>query len=236
MPKHTFTFKQFIIHQEKTAMKVCTDACIFGASIDLKGYHSILDIGTGTGLLALMLAQRSAATIDAVEIEQNAYEQACFNIENSPFESQISVFHQSIQNFETDKKYDLIISNPPFYQNSLKSSDTKTNKALHNESLNFEELVEAVCRLIDVQGIFYVLLPPFEFEKLMQIAEKKELYLSKKVIIKHSENKPILRVIAAFSFEKPIEISKEILIIHEQDNKTYTSAFKELLKDYYLIF
>ncbi len=236
MSKNSFTFKQFVIHQDKTAMKVCTDACIFGAFIDVSCHRSILDIGTGTGLLALMLAQRCSIEIDAVEIDEAAAQQAFLNVQNSPFKAQIQVFHQAIQTFEPAKKYELIISNPPFYQNSLKSSDTQTNKALHDESLNFEELIEAVIRLLGHHGEFYVLLPPVELEKLIQIAEKKELYLSKKVLIKHSDSKPIMRVIAIFSGEKIKETSEDFFIIHEKDNKTYTAEFRKLLKDFYLIF
>lgn len=236
MPKNSFTFKQFTVYQDQCGMKVCTDACIFGASIDTKNAQRILDIGTGTGVLSLMLAQRTDAKIDAVEIDESAYQQAISNVEKSNFSQKISVFHQKIQDFEPSFRYDLIISNPPFYQKSLKSADAQTNKALHAVELSLEELVEAVIRLLNPNGQFIVLLPPFEIEKLIQFAQKKGLYLSKKIMIRHNASKPVFRVIATFSNTQIQDIEESTLVIHEEDMKNYSAEFRELLKDYYLIF
>ena len=234
MPKNSFTFQHFTIHQDSCAMKVCTDACIFGASIDVENVKNILDIGTGTGLLALMLAQRTDAKIDAVEIEQNAYRQSLSNVLESKFKDKITVFHQNIKSYYSPNGYELIISNPPFYQKSLKSPDSQTNKALHAVELTFEELIDSVKRLLKPDGRFVVLLPPFEVEKLIDIAQKKELYLSKKILIRHDESKPIFRIIATFTNLKVSDYQEEILLIHEKDSKTYSENFRTLLKDYYL--
>ncbi len=198
MPKNSFTFQQFVINQERCAMKVCTDACILGASTDVININRILDIGTGTGLLALMLAQRTDAKIDAVEIDESAYNQAFINISESRFSNKVRVHQQRIQDFTAGENYDLIISNPPFYQQSLKSPDAQTNKALHAVTLTFDELIAAVKRLLKPDGRFVVLLPPFEIEKLIAIAQKKELYLSKKMSIRHDESMPVFRIIATF--------------------------------------
>jgi tRNA1Val (adenine37-N6)-methyltransferase len=217
-------------------MKVCTDACILGASTDVENVKNILDIGTGTGLLSLMLAQRSFAKIDAVEIDEDAYSQAFENVSVSKFSDKIVVHHRRIQSFVATQGYDLIISNPPFYQKSLKSIDNQTNKALHAVELSFEELIDSVVRLLKSNGKFVVLLPPFEIEKLIQIAQKKGLYLSKKILIRHDESKPIFRVIATF-LDKPVKNYEEnTLEIHEERSVIYSEAFRTLMKDYYLIF
>lgn len=236
MPKNSFTFKQFTINQDRCAMKVCTDACILGASTDVENVNTILDIGTGTGLLSLMLAQRTNAQIDAVEIDEDAYQQAVMNVKESRFSEKIEVHHQRIQDFTTTETYDLIISNPPFYQQSLKSSDVKANKALHAVELSLDELIDSVLRLLSINGKFVVLLPPFEIEKLIRIAQKKGLYLSKKMLIRHDESKPIFRVIATFLTQKVHNLEEKTLIIHKEDGKTYSNEFRDLLKDYYLIF
>lgn len=236
MPKNFFTFKHFTIHQDRCAMKVCTDACILGASTDVDHVKNILDIGTGTGLLSLMLAQRSKAKIDAVEIDGDAYSQAINNVSESAFGDKISVFHEDIKLFDSLNSYDLIISNPPFYQKSLKSADVRANKAHHAVELSLEALIDAVARLLKPKGRFVVLLPPFEVEKLIQLARKKELYLSKKILIQHDESKPIFRVIATFQNIQILDYQEETLVIHEKDSKTYSEKFRRLLKDYYLIF
>jgi tRNA1Val (adenine37-N6)-methyltransferase len=236
MPKNSFTFKQFTINQDRCAMKVCTDACILGASTDVENVNKILDIGTGTGLLSLMLAQRSEAKIDAVEIDEDAYNQSLANIAESKFKNQVMVFNTDIKSFFPENNYDLIISNPPFYQQSLKSPDAQTNKALHAVTLTLEELIIAVIRLLKSNGKFTVLLPPFEIEKLIDIAQKKGLYLSKKMLIRHDESKPIFRVIANFSNLQVADYQEENLLIYEKNGKTYSEKFRTLLKDYYLIF
>ena len=187
MPKNSFTFKQFTINQDRCAMKVCTDACILGASTDVENVSKILDIGTGTGLLSLMIAQRTNAQIDAVEIDEDAYQQAVMNVQESVFASKIRVHHQRIQDCLVEDSYDLIISNPPFYQQSLKSADAKVNRALHTVELSFDDIIDSSIRLLSPNGKFVVLLPPFEMEKLIQIAKKKGLYLSKKMLIRHDE-------------------------------------------------
>ncbi len=236
MPKNSFTFKQFTINQDRCAMKVCTDACILGASTEVENVNRILDIGTGTGLLSLMLAQRTNAQIDAVEIDEDAYQQAFMNVKVSEFAEKIEVHHQRIQDFESTENYDLIISNPPFYQQSLKSSDAKANKALHAVELSFDDLIDSVLRLLSIDGKFVVLLPPFEIEKLIRIAQKKGLYLSKKMSIRHDESKPVFRVIATFLTKKIYDLEEKSLTIHNEDGKTYSNEFRDLLKDYYLIF
>jgi tRNA1Val (adenine37-N6)-methyltransferase len=236
--KQTFTFKKFVINQSKTAMKVCTDACIFGAYIGLENAKNILDIGTGTGLLSLMMAQRTHASIDAVEIDADAYHQAIENIRNSPFQGAIQVFHTSIQAFSALKKtsYDLIISNPPFYQNSLQSPDNQANKAHHGIMLSLEDLMISVRDLLKNDGKFMVLLPPFETKQLENLAQKYGFSIAEQLEIRHSAEKKILRIISTFQRLHSHPTIQKKLIIYQNDHPTYSEDFRHLLKDYYLIF
>ncbi len=222
-------------------MKVCTDACILGAYADTNNAQRILDIGTGTGLLSLMLAQRSNATINAVEIDNDAYAHAQANIAESQFANRICLYHQSIQEFSHQHSgpnipYDLIISNPPFYQNSLQSPDAQTNKALHAATLTFDELIEAVINLLSHDGRFVVLLPPFEAQQLTEVAQKKGLYLSDKLLVQHNPQKAVFRHILSFDKKPVSELREDTLAIHEYDSNTYSDKFRELLSDYYTIF
>lgn len=223
-------------------MKVCTDACMLGAYADASNARRILDIGTGTGLLSLMLAQRSNATIEAVEIDDDAYAQALANVEGSSFADKITLFHESIQAFSHRHQqaarmpYDLIISNPPFYQNSLQSPDSQTNKALHAATLTFDELTAAVKNLLSPDGTFIVLLPPFEAGQLTEAAQKKALYLSEKLLIQHNPQKAVFRHILSFGRNPVSEHREYTLSIHEKNTNTYTDKFRQLLSDYYTIF
>lgn len=223
-------------------MKVCTDACILGAYADTTNARRVLDIGTGTGLLSLMLAQRSNALIDAVEIDDEAYAQAQTNIKESKFADKITLYHQSVQEYSrahtgvASVSYDLIISNPPFYQNSLPSPDIQTNKALHATTLTFDELTDAVISLLSPDGRFIVLLPPFEAQQLTETAEKKALYLSEKLLIQHNPQKAVFRHILSFG-KKPVSEQQEYtLMIHEAHTNRYSDKFRQLLSDYYTIF
>lgn len=229
-----FAFKQFTIHQGQTAMKVTTDACILGAYTDAREAKKILDIGTGTGLLALMLAQKSNAKIDAVEIDKNAYNQAVRNIDDSIFKDKITVHNTSIQDCITLNFYDLIISNPPFFQNHLKSGTLARNNSIHTDSLSFEDLLHSILRLLSFNGTFVVLLPAYESSVFEQLSISKGLYPQKKLTIRHRKDTKILRIITTFGRTKK-EIINEELIIKNPD-ESYSPDFQAFLKDYYLIF
>ncbi len=232
-----FQFKQFMIHQDQTAMKVSTDACILGAYTSLENATKVLDIGTGTGLIAMMLAQRSKAKFSAVELDENAYQQAMENVQNSIFKEQITVFHQSIQDFAESNKdlsFELIVSNPPFFQNHLKSEQEKRNKALHTDTLSFEDLLASVIKLLSADGRFVVLLPAYESTVLENLALQEGLYPHKKLLIRHRNGSKILRIITTFGLTEKETIQEE-LIIRNLD-ESYTAQFSTLLKEYYLIF
>jgi tRNA1Val (adenine37-N6)-methyltransferase len=233
-----FQFKKFRIEQAQTAMKVSTEACILGAYCTAEAPKNILDIGTGTGLLSLMLAQRfPAANITAIEIEKNAFKQASENIQASFFGERLEVLHQSVQDFAkySSRKYDLIVSNPPFYENHLVSGATEQDIALHQQTLTLAELLEAVCMLLSVFGVFWLILPPFQMQQFITIAEQKSLFLQQELSVYHSEKHPVFRKIACFSSQKPVILLQETLYIKNAD-ETYTSLFSQLLKDFYLAF
>ncbi|GAB3884338.1 methyltransferase [Spirosoma agri] len=241
-----FSFKQFTIRQDRAAMKVCTDACVLGAYADVAnaGFTAttepgmrILDIGTGTGLLALMAVQRNPhALVDAVEVDDAAFEQAVDNVAASPFAARIRVVHQRIQDFtSTGVLYDRILTNPPFYTNHLRSPDSALNRALHTDDLPFLELVEAVNRLLKPEGQWWVLLPPPETGKLTELAGKAGLRPFHQLALRHHAHKPVFRLITGFSF-KSTSLVNETLDIHDADGRAYTAAFRSLLRDFYLIF
>ncbi|MEZ0540914.1 tRNA1(Val) (adenine(37)-N6)-methyltransferase [Fibrella arboris] len=243
-----FRFKQFTIQQDRTAMKVCTDACVLGAWADVAG-ERLLDIGTGTGLLALMAAQRNPdARIDAVELDEVAAGQAAENVAASPFAKQVRVWHTPIQTYLTGEAnnvpepvYDCMLTNPPFYTNSLRSPDKAVNRALHTDDLPFAELLTAVRRLLRPTGTWWVLLPPPESDALINLANQAvvsgTLQPCRQLQLRHHAEKPVFRHVTAFRFaDSPIDFVPEQLAIHELDGRTYTPEFRALLQPYYLIF
>ncbi|HEY8402795.1 MAG TPA: methyltransferase [Cytophagaceae bacterium] len=229
-----FDFKQFRIDQDLCAMKVCTDSCILGAYVNPDGVSQILDIGTGTGLLALMLAQKTNARIDAVEIDTDAAGQAAMNAKNSPWNDRISIYNESIQNFarRMNKQYDFIISNPPFYSNYLQSSKDSINVAYHSKFLSFDELLDSVAKLLKPTGVFTCLLPAQASEEFIDKARKRNLYLNEKLEVRDNLSSPVFRVILTFTHQPSDNISIKELVI--KNGNSYSESFSNLLKPYYL--
>ncbi len=217
-------------------MKVCTDACLFGAYIadELKNHSisNILDIGTGTGLLSLMLAQKTTANIDTVEIDIAAFTQAKENIAQSLYNEKIEIFNTDILKFTAHKKYGCIISNPPFFEADLKSADEKKNFAKHDTSLTLAKLLQAIDKLLTADGFFAVLLPYHRSNYFEEECLKLNFYLSKKILVKQTPKHNYFRTILFFLRNKSAIQPIELIIKNEGGN--YTTKFIELLKDYYL--
>lgn len=234
-----FKFKKFIIHQDKTAMKVGTDAVLLGAWCSLKNNpDTILDVGSGTGILALMMAQRSnAITIDAVEIDESAYEQTVENFEQSDWADRLFCYNASFNNFveqiiEEQERYDFIISNPPFYSEDFKTDNQSRNKARFTLSLSFEDLLNGVSKMLSKNGVFSVIIPFKEQENFIQLAKKHKLFLNRICSVKGNLNSKAKRSLLEFSF-KTFKIKKEELVIEIQRHQ-YTNDYINLTKEFYL--
>lgn len=215
-------------------MKVTTLACIQGAWLPEFTPKRAIDIGAGTGLLSLMMAQKYNCQIDAVEIEDIAYSQLAENIAKSPWTNRIQCIHENIIDFtkKNSKLYDFIISNPPFFKNQLKSPNSQINMARHEDELTIKKLIDCCIELLQEDGKISILLPPIETEQLVQICNKYSLFISNQLVISDSINKAPKAVVTILS-KKPCKRVTEILII-KSDNGDYSDGFKLLLKDYYL--
>jgi len=232
-----FTFKQFSIHQDKTAMKVGTDGVLLGAWTPIEHHPiSILDIGTGTGLIALMLAQRtSAAQIDALEIDENAYEQAVDNFENSPWSDRLFCFHAGLDEFmdEPEDEYDLIVSNPPFYAEDYKTENEQRDLARFQDAMPFEELIGAADLLLSENGIFAVIIPFKEETKFVALAKDFNLFPLKITHVKGTPTTEIKRSLLALSRHETASVLTDELVI-ETARHRYTPEYITLTKDFYL--
>ena len=238
MSNTSFAFKQFIIKQDKCAMKVGTDAVLLGAWVMPNGSKYILDIGTGTGVITLMLAQKTEALIDAIDIDEDAVMQAKQNALDSNFKGQITVTQISLQEYSKNcsKKYNLIVTNPPYFEQSLKSSDEQRSHARHADVLPFEELLDGVLKLLDEKGKFCLILPTLEAEKFRALAEKRGLHLSKLLRVKSRIDKDTdKRHLMQFEV-KPTEFSEKTIVIELEERHQYTEDYKDLTKDYYINF
>lgn len=240
MPRNAhFRFKQFTVRQDQCAMKVCTDACVLGAWADVQDADRILDIGAGTGLLSLMLAQRNTyAHIDAVEIDAEAFYQAGENVEQSPFHDRITLFHSAVQEFVSDHQYDAIITNPPFFQSDLLSPIEKKNIAHHAKSLDFDEILVAIDRLLKPDGKVNILFPVEEGARFTEKAEQAGWKLVRKMTLFHQEDKKAFRVFLLFQrveYAHNLNIEPD-LYIYEKDGTTHDPRFRDLLKAFYLKF
>lgn len=233
MPNTYFQFKQFLIDQAVDGMKVTTDGCIFGALIKEVADGHILDIGTGTGLLSLMLAQRTKAEIHALEIDEKVTQQAIENVKNSPWSDQISVSHQDFKAYETKTIYSQIICNPPFFKNSHKGQSVSKNTAIHDDSLSMDSLIEKSKKLLTNQGTLWVMYPKYEMKQFTLLASEAGFFVCQQTTIYNQADGFVFRVVAEFSKEQPNKSISHELIIKEEDG-SYTEEFTSLLKDYYL--
>ena len=233
-----FQFKQFSVDQSGCAMKINTDGVLLGVLADADDPQTILDIGTGTGVIALMLAQRFAnAKTDAVEIDRAAAETAGRNFQNSPFSNRLSIYPSGFAEFfeqNPGKKYHLIVSNPPFYINSLKSPEAKRELAKHADGLFFEKLLSSTSMHLSETGVICLILPVDTAEMVNTLTGKHQLNLQKKIFIQSfSESKPH-RVVVGYGFEKTAIVEGRFVIYKSVGN--YSEEYISLLKPYFIAF
>src|SRR5690606_15777719 len=236
-----FKFKQFTVNQDRCAMKIGTDGVLLGAWVDISyNPYSVLDIGAGTGLIALMLAQRTnAATvpteiIDALEIDEDAYEQCVENFEASDWSDRLFCYHADFEEFvdETEDKYDLIISNPPFYSENVPSGNKQRDMARANFSLPFEDLIEGASALLSDQGRFNVIIPFKEEEEFIHTALQSNLFPGRITRVKGNVKSEIKRSLLEFSFNQKETTISELII--EKQRHLYTDEYTNLTRDFYL--
>ncbi len=236
MANNYFSFKQFTIYQDKCSFKVGTDGVLLGASADVSDAQRILDIGTGTGLIALMLAQRSNVEIVAIEPDINSFEHACRNVEESKWKSRIKVENTALQNYNPGiVKFDLIVSNPPFFSDSLKNPDHGKAAARHNDSLKNSELLQGVKRLMAENGRFHVIMPYVEGNIFIAEAQEYGLFCNNILKIKPLPTSEIRRLILTFSRERH-KVKERFLTIEHGKRHEFTEEYINLTKDFYLKF
>ncbi len=238
-----FAFKQFTIEQDRCAMKIGTDGVLLGAWTTLNAnVYNILDIGTGTGIIALMLAQRSIAeNIEAIELDGDAFEQCTENFENSPWSDRLFCFHAGFDEFvdeyteeEPDESelYNLIVSNPPFYTEEVSSGDIARDNARQHNSLPFNELLEGVSKLLTKKGSFSTIIPFKEEESFIKLAAKFSLFPKRITRVKGNALTEIKRSLLEFTFTKQNTLINNLII--EKERHQYTEQYKKLTKDFYL--
>jgi tRNA1Val (adenine37-N6)-methyltransferase len=231
-----FRFKEFSLRQEQSAMKVGTDGVLLGAWTPLEHRpDTILDVGSGTGLIALMLAQRSAAgTIDAVEVEACAFEECVGNFEASPWADRLFCYHAGFSDFvrEIDEAYDLIVANPPYYREQVGSGDPSRDRARQSASLPFDMLLEGVVRLLAPAGRFCLILPHAEEAAFIELARAKGLFPSRLNRVKGHPGAPVKRTLMEFTREDGPCLEETLAI--EEGRHNYTPQYTDLTRDFYL--
>lgn len=241
--KGGFTFKQFFVAHDKCEMKVGTDGVLLGAWAPVEQAKTILDIGTGSALVALMLAQRTdcVGTIDGVELDDKAALQATENVQQSPWPSLIHIYHDNIEDFvqKTAKKYDLIVSNPPYFEPAIACRNDVREQARYTKTLTHENLLNYAQLLLAEEGRFCVVLPYFIGEQFIKLANQKRWDTIKRINIKDSEDKPYHRILLAFKRKNSnnVAVATEVeeLVIRNKEGH-YTDQFQSLVTDFYLYY
>jgi tRNA1Val (adenine37-N6)-methyltransferase len=237
MPNDYFQFQQFRVQQGNSAMKVCTDACIFGAWMakqlqDCTG--NLLDIGTGTGLLSLLVAQKNQLQITAIELDEAAALEAAGNFQQSPWQKRLEVTQADVRDYSAEAPFDFIISNPPFYENDLPSGNEQRDIALHSKELKLEALITSIHRLLQPAGKWAVLLPEHRRSFAIELANQSGWYLEKQLLVSQRLGVAPFRCCLLFSKRDNSVIETETL--HIRESEAYSGGMRALLSDYYLAF
>lgn len=235
MESKPFKFKNFSVAQDRTTHKVGTDSVLLGAWVNIRQNDKfVLDIGTGSGVIALMLAQRTnqEAKIDAVDIEANDVEQATENAWTSPWPDKIAVYLAPVQQFEPQRHYDLIVTNPPYFVNSLLPPDKKRSRARHTNTLPFEDLLKSISRLLDNRGRAAVILPPAEGSRFLKLAQTFKLFPIRKTSFRSRPHKPVERLLLELAFEGECSTEGELILYAE--SRTWAPDYQDLVKEFYI--
>ncbi len=240
MPKgDTFRFKNFNVRQASSAMKVGTDGVVLGAWAKCAGKRSVLDVGTGTGLISLMIAQRNTqAIIDAVEIDSSAAAEAEYNFQHSPYESRLTCYNADFQSFAQTitQRYDLIVSNPPYFDGSYTSDDAQRTAARHTDLLSFDDLIEGVLKLLEPEsGQFAAIFPHSQAAIFIAKAAAFGLYCSEILEIYGKVGRPKKRMAALFSLQREADVRTDSLYVLDAGGK-HTENFRKLTNDFYIRF
>lgn len=236
MANNYFSFKEFTVFQDKSAFKVGTDGVLLGAMADVFNVKSILDIGSGTGVISIMLAQRSEAEIVSIEPDKESFVQACENVSLCRWRSRIKVLNTELQNYNPGKeKFDLIVTNPPYFSDSLKNPDHRKSTARHNDSLTSEELLAGVLKLLEDNGRFQLIMPYVEGNIFIAEARQFGLYCNNLVKIKPLPTAEIRRLILTFSRERR-KVTEKYLTIESGKRHEFTEEYINLTKNFYLKF
>lgn len=237
MPNSWFQFKQFKVNQDKTAMKVGTDGVLLGAWADVENSNQILDVGTGTGLIALMLAQRAPqATVLGIDVDSEAAMQASQNFADSPWNDRLSAQKSDFKNFHQsdDSKFDHIVSNPPYFRSSLKSPQVSRTLARHDTDLTYESLISSTLENLSEEGRFSVVLPYVEGSIFIALAASKGLFCSRKVNVYPTPTSAIKRLLLEFRREKQAKPTESDLIIEVEGRHIYSPEYVSLTREFYL--
>ena len=234
MSETTFRFRQFTINQDKCAMKVGTDAVLLGAWVNPNGYKHILDIGTGTGIIALMLAQKSNGIIHAVDIDEGAFLQCKENFRISPWSERLLPFHVSFQEFAetSEKKYDLIVSNPPYFHHASKPPEELRSQARHHDQLTFDDLLTGAKKILSPDGKLCVILPIKEGMEFMDIAMRNGLFCQRMMKVKTKQDRAEKRVMMEFTTRFGV-MDESSIVIHDAIDQ-FSDEYRKLTGDYYL--
>src|SRR5215471_4333049 len=230
-----FQFKQFTIHQDQCAMKVCTDACIFGAwfADKVPDHSTILDVGSGTGLLMMMLAQKSRSEVHGIELDLASFKQMKENINQNKWRERLKAYPGDARTYSFPIKYDFIIANPPFFENDLPSDSVREQVAKHSKALTLDELVEIITGNLEPHGGFGILLPYQRWQYFDSLVAYSGFHLSEKLFVRQSLRHDFFRAVLHYSRNKDRFVPSFDLVIQKEDG-AYTEEFVELLKDYYL--
>ena len=229
-----FRFKQFSINHHRSTMKVGTDAVLLSAWVNIENVNKALDVGTGSGIIAMMLAARGVKHIDAVELDESSFKESSENFKNSQLDSELTVYNKDFTTYagETNERYDLVISNPPFFTNDMLPDNKKKLQARHTETLTFTDLISGAVRLLDPEGKLVVVLPYYQSQNFVEEAGKNNLFVSRKLLIFPKPCKEPNRVNLEFSQVEKEPVTEKFII--REENGNFTDQYKSLLGKYYL--